>query len=76
MKALKIGMALGLIGLYFGLSSCSDKDNLVPAENTTHLAKGADVSWMTEMEAAGVQRWTGSSYCMDLEWMRYACEYG
>lgn len=65
MKALKIGMVLGLIGLYFGLSSCSDKDNLVPAENTTHLAKGADVSWMTEMEAAGVQFFNAGGAAVD-----------
>ncbi len=51
----KVKIMLTLIALYLGLSGCNDKDNLKVDVPKTHLAKGADVSWITEMEASGVQ---------------------
>ncbi|WP_312790378.1 glycosyl hydrolase 53 family protein [Sphingobacterium sp.] len=65
MKKLKIGLMVCLIGLYMGLTSCSDKDNLEPTLNVSHLAKGADVSWITEMEAAGVQFYNAGGTAVD-----------
>lgn len=41
------------------LTACSDNDNVVPQTEPTYdmtgFAKGADVGWLTEMEASGVK---------------------
>lgn len=63
MKKWNIGMLLCLIGLY--LSGCSDKDSLGPAAGPILLARGADVSWITEMEAAGVQFYNAGGTAVD-----------
>lgn len=43
----------------FGLTSCSDDDEAVPQTEPTYnivgFAKGADVSWLTQMEANGAK---------------------
>jgi len=65
MKKIKIGKILGLLSLCLALSSCSDKDNLEVAASLPHMAKGADVSWITEMEASGVQFFNGGGNAVD-----------
>lgn len=61
----KIKIMLALIGLCLGLSGCNDKDNLKVDVPKTHLAKGADVSWITEMEASGVQFFNAGGSAVD-----------
>jgi arabinogalactan endo-1,4-beta-galactosidase len=61
----KIKIILALVGLCLGLSSCNDKDNLKVDVPTTHLAKGADVSWITEMEASGMQFFNAGGSAVD-----------
>lgn len=61
----KIKIILALVGLCLGLSSCNDKDNLKVDVPTTHLAKGADVSWITEMEASGMQFFNAGGSVVD-----------
>nr|AIA88457.1 Glyco_hydro_53 [uncultured Bacteroides sp.] len=46
--------------LLWGTTACDDKDNAPtfpeePVYDMTGFAKGADVSWLTEMEKSGVQ---------------------
>ncbi len=43
------------LGLFFGLFSCNKKGNLEPQKQKDVIvfAKGADISWVTEMEANG-----------------------
>lgn len=65
MKKLKIGIIIGLMGLSFGLLSCSHKDSIEPTEIHSHLAKGADVSWITEMEAAGISFYNQGGMAVD-----------
>lgn len=55
MKNLVIDLRFYLICLCFSLYSCSDEGVAQPIQQTGHLAQGADVSWITEMEASGVQ---------------------
>lgn len=55
MKNLIIDLRFYLICLCFSLYSCSDEGVAQPIQQTGHLAQGADVSWITEMEASGVQ---------------------
>ncbi|MGJ1323444.1 glycoside hydrolase family 53 protein [Sphingobacterium faecium] len=55
MKNLVIDLRFYLICLCFSLYSCSDEGVAQPVQQTGHLAQGADVSWITEMEASGVQ---------------------
>lgn len=48
--------AILFFALYFtvgALFSCSAKDDLPAISETSGFAKGADISWVTEMEAAG-----------------------
>ena len=61
----KIKIMLALISLCLGLSGCNDKDNLQVDVPKTHLAKGADVSWITEMEASGVQFFNAGGTAVD-----------
>jgi len=61
----KIKIMLALISLCLGLSGCNDKDNLQVDVPKTHLAKGADVSWITEMEASGVQFFNAGGSAVD-----------
>ncbi|OJZ00061.1 glycosyl hydrolase 53 family protein [Sphingobacterium sp. 40-24] len=61
----KVKIMLTLIGLCLGLSGCNDKDNLKVDVPKTHLAKGADVSWITEMEASGVQFFNAGGSAVD-----------
>ncbi|MGJ1225324.1 glycoside hydrolase family 53 protein [Sphingobacterium siyangense] len=61
----KIKIMLALIGLCLGLSGCNDKDNLKVDVPKTHLAKGADVSWITEMEASGMQFFNAGGSAVD-----------
>ena len=61
----KVKIMLALIGLCLGLSGCNDKDNLKVDVPKTHLAKGADVSWITEMEASGVQFFNAGGSAVD-----------
>lgn len=61
----KIKIMLALISLCLGLSGCNDKDNLQVDVPQTHLAKGADVSWITEMEASGVQFFNAGGSAVD-----------
>ncbi|WP_312350871.1 glycoside hydrolase family 53 protein [Sphingobacterium multivorum] len=61
----KIKIMLALIGLCLGLSGCHDKDNLKVDIPKTHLAKGADVSWITEMEASGMQFFNAGGSAVD-----------
>ncbi|WP_313263857.1 glycosyl hydrolase 53 family protein [Sphingobacterium sp.] len=65
MKKIKIGKILGLLSLCLMLLSCSNKDNLEVAASLPHLAKGADVSWITEMEASGVQFFNAGGNAVD-----------
>ena len=42
----------------FGLTSCSDDETVPQTEPTYNMAgfaKGADVSWLTQMEASGTK---------------------
>lgn len=55
MKNLIIDLRFYLICLCLSLYSCSDEGVAQPVQQTGHLAQGADVSWITEMEASGVQ---------------------
>ncbi|MEN5234929.1 glycoside hydrolase family 53 protein [Sphingobacterium faecium] len=55
MKNLIIDLRFYLICLCLSLYSCSDEGVAQPIQQTGHLAHGADVSWITEMEASGVQ---------------------
>lgn len=55
MKNILLNLRFYLLCLGLSLSSCSDEGVAQPAKQTGHLAKGADVSWITEMEASGVQ---------------------
>ena len=55
MKNLVIDLRFYLICLCLSLYSCSDEGVAQPVQQTGHLAQGADVSWITEMEASGVQ---------------------
>jgi arabinogalactan endo-1,4-beta-galactosidase len=55
MKNLIIDLRFYLICLCLSLYSCSDEGVAQPIQQTGHLAQGADVSWITEMEASGVQ---------------------
>jgi arabinogalactan endo-1,4-beta-galactosidase len=48
------------LGLLINLNSCGDKNNNTPGTDdpdpvdTSYFAKGADVSWLTEMESKGI----------------------
>lgn len=55
MKNLILDIRFYLICLCLGFSSCSKDSEAQPTLQSGHLAKGADVSWITEMEASGVQ---------------------
>ncbi|MCD8207636.1 MAG: arabinogalactan endo-1,4-beta-galactosidase [Bacteroidales bacterium] len=70
---------LAFAALSFGLVACDKDDDdskvvpdepiVEPVETVTEFAKGADVSWVTEMEAAGVKFYDASgkeTECMTL----------
>ena len=53
----------------FSLSACSDDDNPTPQKKPTYdmtgFAKGADVSWLTEMEASGKKFYNANGSAQD-----------
>jgi arabinogalactan endo-1,4-beta-galactosidase len=65
MKNLIIDLRFYLICLCLSLYSCSDEGVAQPIQQTGHLAQGADVSWITEMEASGVQFYTAGGTSVD-----------
>lgn len=66
MKIDKIVKTIGLVGvLLLGAVACDDDDTPVFTDNTTEydmtgFAKGADVSWLTEMEREGISFYNAS----------------
>lgn len=65
MKNLIIDLRFYLICLCLSLYSCSDEGVAQPIQQTGHLAQGADVSWITEMEASGVQFYNAGGTSVD-----------
>jgi arabinogalactan endo-1,4-beta-galactosidase len=68
MKFLKRLTVLSAITLVFMMGSCSSTSS-AQEEDAVFFAKGADVSWLTEMEAAGLKFYNGAGQemeCMSL----------
>ncbi|WP_437922154.1 glycoside hydrolase family 53 protein [Sphingobacterium sp. LRF_L2] len=56
---------IGLLCLCLGLWACDNKTEIEPVQNSDTMAKGADVSWITEMEASGIQFYNNAGVTMD-----------
>ncbi|MFD2969999.1 glycoside hydrolase family 53 protein [Sphingobacterium bambusae] len=56
---------IGFLVVALALQSCDDKTTATPEQAPLALAKGADVSWITEMEASGIQFYNAGGASVD-----------
>ncbi|GGH22294.1 arabinogalactan endo-1,4-beta-galactosidase [Sphingobacterium alkalisoli] len=65
MITIKIYMRLLLVLAVLGLGSCKENENIPEVKADDSFAKGADISWITEMEAAGVNFYNNGGVSVD-----------
>lgn len=65
MITIKIYMRLLLVLGILGLGSCKENENIPEIKTDDSFAKGADISWITEMEAAGVNFYNNGGISVD-----------
>lgn len=80
----KILLSLALLSSCFLLGSCNDDVNpvtsprqpqLTVAQKVTGFAKGADVSWLTQMESEGLKFYTPGENRQEMECMQLLRDY-
>lgn len=66
MKVLKLGLAVFLITSFVACKKSAVPETTTPVNENVSFAKGADVSWVTEMEAAGKKFYDAAGQEQDL----------